>query len=543
VKTPITLRARAAAVLCASTLVATGCASSDGNGGNDGSGPSGDLTPAKIYTDGLVNVVDDSGEPVQGGTLRVAEYSEAAVLNPTQTYPTGATGMNVMAAVYDTLMRWDPESKSYRPQLAESLESDDGTVWTLKLRDGVKFTDGTALDGEAVLASINHYLAGYGQNGTLIQANLKSMEATDRTTVVFTFKEPWASFPYMLAGGPGLILAPAAYADPEAFKPIGAGPFKVESQTPGDKTVVVANEDYFGGRPHLDEIEFVVVGPDQAKYESLQAGEVDLIYVQQAEIIKDLVESGTAGSMNAVSGAPILSLNHREGTPTSDVRVRRAINLAFDAETYLQRSTGSPDLADRGLMSDMSDWSTDVAPVETNVEEAKKLLDEAKADGFDGKVRYLGQSDANSKAGAVAVKAMLEAVGFEVTLDLVNNVADQVKRLYVDGDFDIARSSNSIADADPYSRLDTALNSASLVNPGRYANPEMDRLLDELMGAASPADGAETMDAIEEVWKEDVAYINVGAGGFLEAWNENVHGILPTAETAILFHQAWLGEG
>jgi peptide/nickel transport system substrate-binding protein len=536
------MRARFAAVLCASALAATGCASSGGSGSNDGSGSSKGLTTAQIYTDGLVNVDESSSKPVDGGTLRVAEYSEAAVLNPTQTYPTGSTGLNVMAAVYDTLMQWDPESKTYQPQLAESLKSADATTWTLKLRDGVKFTDGTALDADAVVASINYYLTNYGQNGTLIQANLKSMKATDKSTVVFTFKAPWASFPYMLAGGPGLIMAPAAYADPEAFKPIGAGPFTVESQTPGEKTVVVANDDYFAGRPHLDSIEFVVVGPDQAKYESLQAGEVDLIYVQQSQLIKKLVESGAPGSMNAVSGAPILSLNHREGTATSDVRVRRAISLAIDAKTYLQRSTGSGDLADRSLMSDTSSWSTDVEPVQTDVAEAKKLVDEAKADGFDGEVRYLGQSDANSKAGAIAVKAMLESVGFKVTLDLVNNVADQVKKVYVDGDFDIARSSNSISDADPYSRLDTALNSTSMANPGRYANPKMDKLLGELRAAATPAEGAETMAAIEQLWKDDVAYINIGAGGFLEAWNKNVHGVLPTAETAVLFNEAWISK-
>lgn len=540
-KTHIPMRARLVATLCATALVAAGCANGDA-GAEGGTASSKAQGAQKIYVDGLVNV-KDAGDPVKGGTLRVVEYSEAATLNPVQTYATGSTGMNVMASVYDTLVRWDVESKTWKPQLAESLETKDkGTTWTLTLREGVKFTDGTPLDAKAVLGSLGYYIANRGFGGSLIQTNVTSMEATDDRTVTFTFKSPWATFPQMLSGGPGLILAPAAYRNPKAFRPIGAGPFVLDSQAPGEKTVVTANENYFDGRPPLDKIEFVLIATDRAKYESLQAGEVDAAYLRQDDIVVDAVKNGWPGSMNAASGVRIINLNARKGTPTSDVRVRRAINLTIDAATYLQRTTGASDLADRSLMADFSTWSTDVPPVKTDVAAAKKLLDEAKADGFDGKIRYLGQSDATSKAGAVAIKAMLEAVGFEVQLDLVNTIADQVKKIYVDGDFDLALGSTSIPDADPYSRLFVALQSTSGSNPGRYANPEMDRLLDELKGASDPEAGEATMAAIEKLWKEDVPYVNMAGGAFFEAWGKNVHGIQPTSETAVLFDEAWISK-
>lgn len=471
----------------------------------------------------------------------MAEYSEATTLNPTLTYPTGSTGLNVMAAVYDTLLRFDPETKTVVPQMAESFESnEDFTVWTLGLRPDVQFTDGTPLDADAVVSSIEYYIANFGLNGNLIQANLESMEATDESTVVFTFKNPWASFPNIMAAGPGLVMAPASYDDPKNFEPIGAGPFVLESMAPGEKTVVTANEDYFAGRPHLDAIEFVQVATDQAKVDSLRAGGVDVVYLTQEEPIMKLVNEGFPASMHAVSGVPILTLNMREGAPTADVRVRRAISLAIDAGTFLKRNTGSAALADRGLMSPRSDWRTDVEPVEADVEKAKALLAEAKADGYDGKIRYLGQSNADAKAGAVAIKGMLESVGFDVTLDFSRTVQEQVKKIYVDGDFDIARSSLSITDADPYAGLHQGLHSASAVNAGRYANPKMDKLLVELQGAEDAESGLATMTAIEELWKKDVPYINLGHGGFLNAWAKDVHGILPTTNTAVLFHEAWI---
>lgn len=537
--TRISMRARVAAVLCSSALAVTGCASADST--DEGSSATGEAAK-EIYVDGLVNV-EEAGDPVEGGTLKVVEYSEAVSLNPIQTYATGQTGMNVMAAVYDTLTRYDMEAKTWEPQLAESLETDDdGTTWTLTLRDGVSFTDGTPLDADAVVASLEYYMAGYGFGGSTIQKNLDSMEATDKSTVTFTFTSPWATFPEMLSGGPGMVLAPGAYKNPEKFVPIGAGPFVLESQAPGEKTTVVANEDYFDGRPPLDAIEFLLIPTDPAKFDSLEAGEVDVAYLREDGIVVDAVQNGLAGAMNAVSGARTLTLNAREGTPTGDVRVRQAISLAIDAGTYMQRTTDSADLADRSLMADYSTWSTDVEPVEQDLEAAKALLEEAKADGFDGKLRFLGQSDAAAKAGGVAIKAMLEAAGFEVTLDLVNTIADQVKKIYVDGDFDMAVGGTSISDADPYSRLLVALDSASPANPGRYANPEMDELLSELKAATGPDEGLETMAQIEELWQEDVPYINLSGGAFFEAWNDNVHGIQPTSGAAVLFDEAWISQ-
>ena len=541
-KKPISMRVQWAALLCAGALALTGCASSDADGDSDeNTGRGSEGAEQTLFTTGLVNI-DDAGEPTQGGTLRVVEYSEARTLNPTQTYGTGATGLIVMASVYDTLMRYDAASTSYEPQLAESLESDDDTTWTLKLRDGVTFTDGTPLNAEAVKGSMEYYIASYGFRGDQMQANGAEIEATDTNTVTFTFNKPWANFPNLMSGGLGLIMAPAAYQDPENFQPIGAGPFQLESMLPGEKTTVTANEDYFNGRPNLDSIEFVVLNTDQAKLDSLLGDEADVVYLRQDDVVQQAFDAGIPGAVTAVSGTRTLNLNSREGTPTGDVRVRQAINLAFNADTWMERNAGSSDLASRELMDSFSTWNTDVPEVEQDIEAAKKLVAEAKADGFDGKLRYLSPSDTQSQAGAVATKAMLENVGFTVELDPTNSIADQVQKIYVDGDFDIASGSNSVQDNDPYGGLFSPLYSTSVSNPGRYANPEMDQLLDELAAAASPEDGLETMAAIEELWKEEVPFINISGGSFFNVWSDQVHGIKASSETSILFDEAWIAQ-
>ncbi|MDT0200831.1 ABC transporter substrate-binding protein [Nocardioides sp. AE5] len=536
-KTRISRRVRWAGLLAATALVVTGCAdtSDDNNSGNK------DDAPGSVdYTTRLINVQDDAGDPVQGGTLRVSEYGEARTLNPTQTYPTGSTGGNIMAAVYDTLVRYDAATDEFVPQLAESVESSDDITWTIKLREGVTFHDGTPLDAEAVIGSITYYTNAYGLHALLTKSQIKSMTAVDPLTVQIEMNQAWPRFPIVLTNGVGMILAPAAYADPEAFKPIGAGPFVFESYAPQEKTVVVANEDYWNGRPNLDKIEFMVLGADQTGYETLKSNGVDVTFIRATALVDEVIEGDLPGAVTYAGLANNLWFNAREGHPTADPRVRQALALAFDPTIYLERTANGAGDPSKTLIGPDSEWSTGVEPMAVDPEAAKKLVEEAKADGFDGKVTIVGNNQPASQAGAQAMKAMFEAVGFEVTLDLVTNIADQVQKIYVDHDFDIAAAATSIHDEDVAGRLHSALSTYSPVNVGGYASAEMDALIAEVQQAGDPASAKEALTKIEALWASDAPGVAINAGAMVNVWNEDVHGIKPSSETLILFDEAWI---
>ncbi|KRF21226.1 hypothetical protein ASG90_02200 [Nocardioides sp. Soil797] len=528
-------RVRWTGLLAASALVLAGCADTSADDGGDTSAPG-----SVDYSTRMINANDDSGEPVKGGTLRVAEYSEARTLDPTTTYPTGSTGGNIEAAVYDTLMRYNHEADTFEPQLAESLETDDNVSWTLKLRDGVKFHDGTPLDADAVVASINRYINSYGLHAMLTKSIIKKMEAVDPKTVEFEMKSAWPRFPNVLGTGVGMILAPAAYKDPQNFKPIGAGPFKFESYKPNETTKVVANEDYWNGRPNLDAIEFDILGTDKTAYETLQSGGVDVTYVRSTELVDDVIEGDLPAMVTYASLANNLWFNSREGSPTADRRVREALALAFDPKIYLDRIANGAGDPNKLLIGADSAWATGVEPMPTDTAAAKKLLEEAKADGYDGKIRVLARTDQASQAGAVAMQGMFEAVGFDVKLDLVANVADQVQKIYVDHDFDIATAATSLNDEDVFGRLSSALGSTSAVNVGGYTSSEMDKLVSELQAIDQPEDGKEILTKIEALWSKDAPGVAINSGALLNVWNENVHGIKPSTETIALFDEAWI---
>ncbi len=537
-KSSIKRRTRVAAVLAAGTMLLAGCG--NGSSSSDDNSSSGDLSLAEIYKTGLVNVKAPSGDPKDGGTLTVADFGEPRVLDPAVTYANGATGGSAMAAIYDTLVRYDYTKGSWEPQLAESLTSDDNITWTLKLRDGVKFTDGTPLNADAVLASQKYYASKYAYQSLLMMANVAETKKVDDTTITYKLRSPWTTFPNMLAQGPGMIMAPAAYKDPAAFKPIGAGPFMFDQYKPGEELTLKANPDYFNGKPHLDGLKFVWLGAveDKPKLEALTSGNADTAFLRAGNIVEQARKDGLPGMMFGTGMAANFWINVREGHPGADVRVRQAINLAFDVDSFNERAREGG-ISTKGFFASSSPWYTDVTPPKTNQEEAKKLLKDAMGDGYNGEITYSHGADPTSQKQAVTLKAMLEAVGFKVKLDPLRSVADQVQKIYREHTYDMAIAATTLSDIDPYTRLAGVLGSQSPSNAAGYANPEMDKLLSQLQAADSPETGKSIMAQIEKLWFDEVPGIGIAAGGTFQAWNKDVHGIAPTTEEMVLYDQAW----
>ncbi len=526
---------RLAVGLASAALLVSACASSSDSDSPDKKPPP--KADTGLVT-GLVNV-DDSGTPVKGGTLTIAEYSEARSMSPMVSYSNGAAGGSALLAIYDSLMSYDWESQTFVPRMAESLETSDNITWTLKLRDGVKFSDGTPLNADAVIDSIDVYTKAYGYGSVQWLSNVEGMTKVDDSTVEFKTRFPWATFPNMLAHGPGLVMAPAAYKNPKNFKPIGAGPFTFASYAPAENLVLKANNQYWNGRPNLDQLKFVWPGGDEAKYENLQNGDVDGAFLRDDVQVSKLLKDGAPGMHWVLGGGANLWINHREGHAGSMKEVREALQLAWDPVKYIQRLGEDDSLATKSLWPESSPWYTGTEGVPQDVEKAKEKLTEAKAKGFDGNIDLIHFADPSSQKGAVGLQAQLEAAGFKVTLHPMKSVADQMQVLYQTHDFDLAFSALSMSDEDPYLRLAGVTSPTSPTNTAGYDNPEMSKLVTELAAAKGPEDGKVTMKKIEELWQSDAPALNTSTGISFGTWTKNVHGIVPTTETMLFYDKAW----
>lgn len=520
----------------ASALLLTACVSGSGESSNTnsrtGSGAAGFVG------------VQDAVTPTDGGALTFGSYSFPSVLDPTKTQAAGSTGGTEMAAIFDTLVRSDPASGTFVPQLAKTLTSnEDFSVYTVTLADGLTFSDGSTLDSEAVKWSIDRFVAAKGDVSQIWSNTVDTVDTPDATTVEFRLDHPWNQFPALLSMGPGMIVARSSDAarDPGTgggFTPIGAGPFTVATFTPHEELVLAARKDYPGGKPPLDTLRFVPTSGAQSQYESLASGQFDMTYILRDEaVVKRVLGEGYAGYLNPAGQNSIGTINNRQGHPGADVRVREAIARGVDPEAVNTRANGGLGTANSALVQEKSRWYDEAEGVSFDQAKAKELLGQAKSDGYDGKLRYLATSEPGNQATALAVQASLNAIGFDVTIEYATDVTDLVRRVFKDHDFDLTRGSAPIGDEAPYLNLFNSMGSDSKNNPSGFGDPEMDDLIAAVQ--AAPTDDAvrEAISAVQSYANLTVPYVIWGPAPVLTAWNDNVHGVKRTITDMMLFDE------
>ncbi|HEY9563034.1 MAG TPA: ABC transporter substrate-binding protein [Nocardioides sp.] len=528
-----TIRSRttslAAAVLLIGTLAA--CAGDDKDDKKD--------ADSSIFSVGLVGDQPD-GDPVKGGQLRISTFGELRDFDPAALIANGLSGGTELAAIYDVLLRHDPETGEYGGQLADSIEAnDDATTYTLKLRDGVKFSDGTDLDADAVVASIERYLKNGGGQAGLWQRKVKAMKASDPLTVEFTMVEPWLDFEYMLASAPGMIVAASADAGPK-FTPVGAGPYTFDSHAPGEQLVLKANPDYHGGAPALESLRFTLIQTAQGTLDVLKAGDADVAVLRDSHVIADAVESDLGGAMNVVSLGVGLVINHREGSVLADPDLRRAIAAALDPKVISERTYKGYGIPGTEMFPAESLWGPTDGP-EIDLEEAKELVAKAKENGFDGKVRYLGIAKVSQQTG-LSIEAMLGQIGIEVKSTYVPGSAEMIEKVFMKHDFDLAGWSFGTPDAAVFPELYDSFHSSSRSNAGGYADTEMDGLIEDLGSAQTEDEQTELIGKIQEQWNESIPAIVFGAQPEYVAWSDQVGGVTPHVDSIVLLDDAWLAK-
>jgi peptide/nickel transport system substrate-binding protein len=535
----------AVAIVLFAALLASSCASGDDGAstGGTGGGTDEELIEDGALNTGLVNA-QEAPEPTQGGTLTMGMYAPIQSLDPTKVNGSGTAGGTEMAALYDVLMRYDYDTKQFVPHLAEGLEPNaDFTQWTLKLRPGVTFTDGTPYDAEAVAFNLQRHIDARSRLAPLLSGI--TWEATDAQTVTFTLEQAWSGFPYALAWTGGYIASPTAIrANPDGWSnsPVGAGPFMYSEFRPMEVLALSANPNYWGGRPHLDQVRFAHLQGDDAKAEALLSGDFEVSFVRLPVPARNVIEAGYPGFLTLNNSGEFLLMNNgvrgQTERPTADERVRRAVRLAIDSEAYNQRGYGDDGFPANSLMGPRSEWATE-SSIEPNAEEAARLIEEVKAEkGWDGKMTTI--TAVGSEDRAFAVQAILNSVGFDLQVEVLPTITDMINRVFIDANYDMIAWGMNIADAEPWVSLSQNLSSTSLSNPSGYKNPEVDALLLELRSSEEAARIQEIINELQVIWDRDNPGVILSQQPELIGWAKNVHGIVPTIGSMVLFHEAFI---
>jgi len=365
----------------------------------------------------------DTG-PVNGGRLVVAVADDGGGVVPAGP-PWSPEQLQIARAVYDRLAVYD-DSYQLQPQLAESIESDrEFTRWTITLRDGVVFTDGTPLDAAVVRRNLDAQRA--TPAGSVALGPVESVFVTGPRTVVVTTRAPWSTFPHVLAGQVGFIASPGTLDDPgAATAPVGSGPFRVTAWVPGSTVELVRNSSYWQeDLPHVDEVVFRVLPEEAERVDALRSGRVDVALSADPVSLGRLLDDAAGGALTLVvdrdAEAPKATfvLNVAE-PPFLDPVARSAVVAATDRAAL--HEAAFPDVYDavKGPTSDGSVWFDDAPLPPRDLQRARR--DAARYAEIYGEplaFTVLVPTDVTSSRLASEWRRQLATAGIEVTVELL----------------------------------------------------------------------------------------------------------------------------
>ncbi|MER2029444.1 MAG: glutathione ABC transporter substrate-binding protein [Solibacillus sp.] len=488
-------------------LVLAACAGGDDS--EDTSKDSGD-TGTETNTDS-----GTTEEAAAGGDLIIAELSDASSLDPHGSNDVPSS--NIQSNLYETLVNRDANGELV-PGLAESWTQVDDLTWEFKLKTGVTFHDGEAFNAEAVKTSFDRLLdPEVASPRAFLFEMVTEVKVVDESTVQFVTEYPFSPLLAHLTHNGGSIISPKSieedYAAMEAdssvkagsvigTNPVGTGPFKFESWTPGTEIKLVKFAEYAGTPVHIDSVTFKVVPESATRVAELQSGYAHII---------GAVEPGQVANVNTFDGASVLetassSLTYlgfnTEKEPFNDPKVRQAISKAIDRPTLIDgiyEGFGIPAISP--LAPGIFGYTEDVTSMAYNIDEAKALLAEAGyADGFKTTI-WTNDNPARQQV-AIVLQEELKKLNIQAEIEVMEFGSYLEKTAAGEHDMFILGWSNPTGDAD-YG-LYALFHSSQHGDPGNrsfYTSEKVDELLEKGRREADPT-------AREAIYKEALQLIS-----------------------------------
>jgi peptide/nickel transport system substrate-binding protein len=471
--------------------------------------------------------------------LVYAQGADPRGLDPA--YVDDGESAKIMVNIYDNLVRYKPGSTEVMPALATSwTQSKDGLVWTFKLRQGVKFHDGTPLNAAAIKFNVDRQLPPNATDdmpyASFTFEPVKKVEVVDTYTVRFTLSRPYAPFLANIAmcmAAP--IVSPAAvkkYGADYIQHPVGTGPFKFEKWDKGQQIVLVRNESYWGKKAIADRVVYKFTKENSVRASELITGAVDIMDGVDPNDVKKLESSGMI-----VLRKPGMNINYMgfmcNRKPFNDVRVRRAISMAINrVELVKYLYQGYAQVANGPLPSFIPGYNPKLTPVGYNPTEAKKLLAEAGYKDFSFNfITYSNPRPYNSVNGvklAEAVQAELLKIGVKTNIKVYPwTEYKDVLMKGVEGEAFFYGWIGDNGDADNFLSLLDSNQIDSSLNSAKYSNPKVDQLLKKGTTTLDPKGRVQVYQDLQKILIDEAPWVYISHATDLYAHRPNVKNFDP----------------
>ena len=341
---------------------------------------------AGVATGASATAFAQAGAPKRGGRLVIGADADPIGLDPNTL--TAFSSYDFTALLYSGLLRWNADMK-VEPDLATGFEQPNDTTYIFKLRSGVKFHNGQAMDAEDVKYTFDRILNPATASPSLpIFSSIKAVTVIDPLTVKFELNAPNAAFLSYIATNPNGVIVPRGVTDLNT-KPVGTGPFIFDSYQPNQQFTLKANPTYYEqGLPYLGEVVFRFFKDQASITSALRSKAIDMTWFKDPKVSAQIMR--TSPDLVSAPGKTTRTFPvwmNLKAKPLDDVRVRRALSLATDRKACLETVLGGsgkvaamvPESHVGGYdgVGEMPYYKTDIAG-------AKKLLaDAGYASGID----------------------------------------------------------------------------------------------------------------------------------------------------------------
>jgi len=517
-------KALALALVCALALsVLAGCTS--GQQPSDTPGTSND--PGTNTNEPVDNPNLVPAEGTSEETLKVACDGEPTSIFPN--YVTNKTSNRVDSCLFDTLVRWNDETKTAEPSLATKWEQIDDLHWQFTLRDDVYFTNGEKLTANDVIASLQASYD-YTLNHYTLWLDPAECEVVDDPTVIIGLSRIYNNLPEILGCTYYAIFSAKAFEEVGndetvfAVNPVGSGPYKLESWETGSKLTLVRNDDYWGELPYYKYIEFSFISDPVARVNALEAGDVQLAFNIPTAQIEELqgYDNLYVNIYEQNVGVPIW-LTMKNTPSLQDENVRKAIFLAIDKELLVQAAYGGYGTASHSSVTGQSSpYYFESETYAQDVETAKQLIADSGWSAED--LTYTTYAvNGGSTAHYEVLKAQLDAIGVTLNIETVD-LTVMLEHSWV-GEIPIGFAENDNWDVGRMlefadSRIETSWN--AYVGEGEE---ELHALIDAAW-AASDEERYDAYAAVQQWLSDHYVCTNLCDVVMPDAWAANLTGVV-----------------
>jgi peptide/nickel transport system substrate-binding protein len=481
--------------------------------------------------------------PKKGGTMRVGFYVEAATMDP---HLSGSKiDRQVYHNVFDPLLVIDNKLQ-VKPNLAESWQTPDPSTLVFKLRQGVKFHDGTDFNAEAAKFNFERMANEPKSVRKGEVANIGSVEAVDPYTLKLNLKKPDASLLATLTDRAGMMISPKAVqergADLERNSAgAGTGPFEFVEWVKDDHITLKRNENYWNkeGGPYLDQIRFRPIPDDTVKLQSLQAGEIDVMDYVAPRDVAPLKADRNLVEIDVPSLACFWYQLNMTKPPFDNKALRQAVMYGIDTEAITRGVWLGVGVAANGPISPSS-WAYDdtIKPIKRDVAMAKQKLAEGGMPGGFSFTVNTNNIPINVQEAEV-MKAQLAEAGITMNVNLTDSA-----RLLAEGNSKTAQMSSyqwsgrPDPDGNVYQFFRTTPGTS--LNWSGISNPRLDELLDRTREVSDQAERKRLYGEVIKILHEEVPGIFVVHPIEPKAFSPKVQGYDPVPDGMMRFKDVWL---